>query len=587
MNRSLRRHASASVAAAPQGLCAAHAAPGPWAARCARTVPALLALGAALLLAGCGAGDGSSGAAAGPGAANLSGQVRPPAAVPALSFHAASRFLEQAAWGPTPAAVADVQARGFAAWIDAQLRLPVSRLQAPGFVIDYDPNSNVSSPRAFAFVARSMQDRAVGSDDQLRQRTVHALASFLVVSTRKINAYGGVEYYNLLQERAFGNYADLLKAVSVSPAMGFFLDNNTNTRSSPNENYARELMQLFSVGLVQLNMDGSVKRGPDGRPLETYTQEDVVGAQRALTGWNWAEPGQRLPDSNFANYSKPMQVSDPNRHDFEAKRVLGRVLGAGQTPEQDLDGLIRILVEHPNTAPFVSLRLIQQLTASDPSPAYLQRVASVFADNGRGVRGDLGAVVRAILLDPEARAGDVPGAGSRTFGRLRDPYGQHVALLRAMGCLKAVVEPENTAGFPIAPHNNWALSAPSVFNFFPPTHRVPGTLLLAPEQRMLDPGEFSRRFSSIHWSLRERTQAWTDAGCDLQAFTGALARSDAQLMTLLGERMFRGAMPPALRQGLLQAWSSDSWMRQQGNGLGLLGVYLEMAAATPQFGVVR
>jgi uncharacterized protein (DUF1800 family) len=528
-------------------------------------------------LAGCGAGDGRSGAADA-SAAPLAGQVRPPAAVPQIGFHAASRFLEQAAWGPTPADVADVQARGFAAWIDAQLRLPVSRVVAPGFVIDYDPNNNGGRP--FGFVAQAIQDRAIGSDDQLRQRVVHALASFLVISTRKVNAYGGVEYYNLLQDRAFGSYADLLKAVTLSPAMGQFLDNNTNTRWAPNENYARELMQLFSVGLVQLNLDGTPRRGPDGRPLETYTQEDVVGAQRALTGWDWADPGQPRPNTNFANFGKPMQASDPNRHDFDAKRVLGRVLGAGQTPEQDLDGLVRILVEHPNTAPFVSLRLIQQLTTSDPSPAYLQRVATVFRDSG----GNLAQVVRAILLDPEARAGDVPGAGPRHFGRLRDPYGQHVALMRALGCLKA---PMDTDGYyPVGPYTQWALSAPSVFNFYPPTHRVPGTLLLAPEQRMLDPSEFQRRFGSLHWQMQNKTQRFLDAGCNLPVFTAALQRSDGELMNLMSERMFRGAMPPAMRQGLLQAWSSNNWQRQQGP-LVLFASYLEMASATPQYGVVR
>jgi uncharacterized protein (DUF1800 family) len=541
---------------------------------------ALAAAAAAIwALSGCGGGDGRGSTASTPAdAALLAGQVRPPAAAPQISFHAASRFLDQAAWGPTPADVADIQARGFAGWIDAQLRLPISRVTAPGFVIDYDPNNNNGRP--FGYVVQAIQDRAIGSDDQLRQRTVYALASFLVVSTRKVNAYGGLEYYNLLQERAFGSYADLLKAITLSPAMGQYLDNNTNTRFSPNENYARELMQLFSVGLVQLNLDGTPKRGADGRPLETYTQEDVVGAQRALTGWDWADPGQTRPNSNFANFGKPMQASDPNRHDFDAKRIMGRFLGAGQTPEQDLDGLVRILVEHPNTAPFVSLRLIQQLTASDPSPAYLQRVATVFRDSG----GNLGQVVRAILLDPEARAGDVPGAGPRSFGRLRDPWGQHVAVMRALGCLKA---PMNGNGFyPIGPYTQWALDAPSVFNFYPPTHRVPGTLLLAPEQRLLNSSEFQRRFGSLNWALQSQTQRFVDAGCNLAAFTTALQRSDVELLNLLGDRMFRGAMPPALRQGLLQAWGSDNWIRQQGP-TALFAMYLEMASATPQFGVVR
>lgn len=543
---------------------------------------AVAAVAASGLLAACGPGDGSNSTSATAGAqSNLAGQVRPAAPPPPqVSFHAASRFLDQAAFGPTPAAVADLQSRGLAGWVDAQIALPASKMRPPTFVIDFDLNSPTQGPRAFGWLQSTYQDLSVAGEDQLRLRVNLALSNFLVVSTGKIQPYGGSEYFNLLQDRAFGKYGDLLKAISLSPAMGFFLDNNTNTRTSLNENYARELMQLFSVGLVQLELDGTIKRGPDGKPLETYTQADVIDATRALTGWQFAwEPG--LPGSNWANYGKPMVPGCCNAHDDGGKRVMGRFIGAGQTIQEDLDTLIRILMEHPNTAPFVSLRLIQNLTTSNPSPQYLRRVATVFRDT----QGDLAQTVRAILLDPEARAGDVPGATPRTWGRLRDPYLSHVSLQRALGCQRAV---RNSEGFhPIGPGRHQPLGAPSVFNFFPPDHKVPGTGLLAPEQAMLTSDEMSRRLGGYHWVLQTQGQGaqFDLAGCDIGAFTSALAMSDAKVIDLMGERMLRGAMPPALRQGMLKAFDSSPWVREDPRRL--VGAYIELVQGAPAWGVVK
>jgi uncharacterized protein (DUF1800 family) len=233
-----------------------------------------------------------------------------------------------------------------------------------------------------------------------------------VVSTRKVAEYGGLEYLNLLQTHAFGQYGDLLKNLTLSPAMGNYLDNNQNTKWQLNENYGRELMQLFSVGLVQLNMDGTFKRDASGKVLETYSQKDVIEITRALTGWNFVpNPTDLIGNRNFANYGKPM-IEFSNRHDTDSKTFLGKTIPAGQSAAKDLDSLVEILVTHPNTAPFVSLRLIQGMTTSDPSPAYIQRVATVFKDT----KGNLAKVVTAILTDPEARAGDVYGKTSNNFG---------------------------------------------------------------------------------------------------------------------------------------------------------------------------
>lgn len=532
----------------------------------------VLSLTATLLVA-CGGGDDKA-------PSTLRGQVGQSTAAPQVSFYAASRLLEQATFGPTPASVARVQQLGMPGWIDWQLGLPASRITSPNYVIDYDVNNPTQSGRAFSYFRRTHQNLIVGGEDQLRLRTNWVLSNFLVVSTRKINVYGAAEYFNLLQQHAFGNYGDLLKAISRSPAMGFYLDNSVNTRQSLNENYGRELMQLFSVGLVQLNLDGTPKRDASGKALETYTQQDVVEATRALTGWTWAEPEATRPGSNFANYGKPMVAYWADQHDPDPKRVLGKVIPANQGAEKDLDSLIKILMEHPNTAPFVSLRLIQGLTASDPSPQYLQRVAAVFQQSG----GDLGKVVRAILLDSEARAGDVPGRSANGFGRIREPLLMHTALLRALGCTQAVSSPWGDPTGPFTAWNQQAFDAPSVFNFYPPNHRAPGSLLLAPEQKMLTGIEWSRRIGGYHWIIREHATNLLDAGCDLAPFERALAVSEERLLTLLGERMFRGAMPPVLREGLLSAFTSG-WVRQTPRGL--LGAYVELAQATPAYGVTK
>ncbi|MFN5701215.1 MAG: DUF1800 family protein, partial [Betaproteobacteria bacterium] len=290
---------------------------------------------------------------------------------------------------------------------------------------------------------------------------------------------------------AFGSYGDLLTAISLSPAMGHYLDNNQNRRNGLNENYGRELMQLFSVGMVMLNPDGTTKRDSAGKPIETYSQKDVIEITRALTGWSFAplaQGEQVMNNHNFANYGKAMVARNSGDHDTDSKMVLGKTIPAGGDAARDLAAVVDILMTHPNTAPFVSLRLIQGLTTSDPSPAYLGRVSAVF----QRTRGDLAQVVTAILMDTEARAGDIPGGGSRNFGRIREPFLLHTTILRGLGCSLAprwINRPSQVA----YTGDQRPLQAESVFNFYPPNHRAPGSNLLAPEQKTLDSREFSRR----------------------------------------------------------------------------------------------
>lgn len=516
-----------------------------------------------------------------PDYAQLTGQVGGTGGADSkVSHYAASRFLEHVSMGPSPSAVAQVRAQGIESWIDRQQKLAPSIIRTPYDVANFQLNVKVDEARARSHYKSQLHNLFVGGEDQLGIRTSWILSNFLVVSDRKVQTYGASEYFNMLQTHAFGQYGDLLKAVTRNPAMGFYLDNASSHRLSLNENYGRELMQLFSVGLVQLNMDGTPKRDANGKVLETYSQKDVIEITRALTGWKYAEPDQKRASSNFANYDKPMEANwtgwDP--HDTEPKTLLGKNIPGGQDAMKDLDSLVDILISHPNTAPFVSLRLIQGMTTSDPSPAYLQRVATVFAKT----RGHLGQVIHAILTDPEARAGDDPLKTHKGFGRIKEPHLLHTSIVRALGCRLAIKNPSDPTQVAEA-NSQQPLSAFSVFSFYPPNHRAPGSKLLAPEQKMLNSAEFSRRMGHYNYALSD-ARTLSDAGCDTATFEAAARKSYEHLAALLSERLFRGAMPAAVAQGLVEAHRD---FYHQNNMMMLTGAMIEMAMLTPSFGVSK
>lgn len=495
-----------------------------------------------------------------------------------VSHYAASRFLEQASMGPSPDSVAQVRALGMQAWIDTQIKMAPSQITTPATLYNYENNDRPAESRASAYHDGKVQGLLIGGQDQLRLRTTWALSNFLVVSLRKIKPYGASEYFNVLQRQAFGSYADLLKGITLSPAMGSYLDNSQNTRYQLNENYGRELMQLFSVGLVNLNLDGSVQRDAAGKPIETYSQRDVIEATRTLTGWNWAEGDQQRPSANFANYGKTMVQFWSDQHDTGSKTVLGKTIAAGQSAEKDLDSLIQILVTHPNTAPFVSLRLIQGLTTSNPSPAYLERVSKVFVQTG----GQLDKVITAILMDTEARLGDVPNASPKGFGRIKDPLQLHTSVLRGLGCQSAVQQ-RNNPGYYWLNWNHNIFNASSVFNFFPPNHRSPNSQLLAPEQKTLTASEFSRRMGDYSYNMGDENNL-LEAGCQITPFKEAAAQGDAALAALIGERYYRGQMPSTITKGLLDG-VRDYWER--GNPMALTGAMMEVAVVSSTFGVSK
>jgi uncharacterized protein (DUF1800 family) len=258
--------------------------------------------------------------------------------------------------------------------------------------------------------------------------------------------------------------------------------------------------------------------------------------------------------------------------------VLGKTIPAGQDAVKDLDSLIEILVTHPNTAPFVSLRLIQGMTTSDPSPAYLERVATVFRDT----KGNLAKVITAILTDSEARYGDVPGRSTKNFGRIKEPFLLSLNIMRGLVCRAAVRQPNNPSDI-WQNYNQQPLQAYTVFNFYPPNHRTQGTNVLAPEQKLLNSNEFGNRMWQVSSVMSDET-VLNNAGCDTESIKTAAAISDEKLLDLLSERYFRGAIPATLAKSLIDA-NKSYWKRDK--PLDLAGVMLDMASLSPAFGVIK
>jgi uncharacterized protein (DUF1800 family) len=420
----------------------------------------------------------------------------PPVTPPAASASDAARLLDQATFGAIASDVAHVQGVGINAYLDEQTALAPS--QYLGF--SYTPHTppvtcqhHVATPTDASSlcardeyspfqVQRQFFEHALVGPDQLRQRVAYALSQIFVVSSVEIyEAYGMADYQNLLLRDALGNYRTLLQDVTLSPVMGHYLDMVNNDKANPasgtapNENYAREILQLFSIGLYQLNADGTQRSDAMGAPLSTYSQDTIEGFAAVFTGWTFPPlAGAASRWTNPVNFDGVM-TAFPAHHTTDAKLLLdGMMLPAGQTQDQDLQAALDAIFNHPNVGPFIGKQLIQHLVTSNPSPAYVARVSAVFANNGHGVRGDLAALVRAILTDPEAR-GDAPA--SSVFGRLRDPAQYIAGTLRSLGGQSDGVYPVAASaamGEPI-------FTPQTVFNFYPPGYQIPGTQTLAPE----------------------------------------------------------------------------------------------------------
>jgi uncharacterized protein (DUF1800 family) len=371
---------------------------------------------------------------------------------PAMSDRAAERLLDQGTWGPTPADIAHLQQVGITAWLNEQFQ------DAPSYLPDQpllDPTTGKTNTN-FAPLQLAFFQNAVNGADQLRQRVTFALSEIWVVSAVTLNAaYAYPPYYNAMLDHAFGNYRDLMKAVSLNPAMGRYLNMANNNKGNPakgtaaNENYARELMQLMTIGLVQLNPDGSPALGANGNPISTYSQAVVTDTARALTGWTYpAAPNTTSKANNPAYYIGQMLPVETN-HDMASKVIVGGTyLPPNQTAEQDLDAVLNALIAQPAMAPFVSRQLIQHLVTSNPSPAYIQRVASVFANDGSdrepaggdhryldrsGSPGGRQRHHHAGRLWPSARAGAVCGESAAGLQRHVDIGKQHLQPSQPVG----------------------------------------------------------------------------------------------------------------------------------------------------------
>ncbi|RAK64970.1 DUF1800 domain-containing protein [Phenylobacterium kunshanense] len=441
-------------------------------------------------------------------ASHFAAPEAPAAAVPAETADAV-RLAKQATFGPTKAVVDAIVAQGPEAWVDGQLATTGSTYADFTGSTYAKPTCEGAADVALCIqtkfraqpVAMRFYQNALTKPDQLRQRVAFALSQMIVVSGMKVESTAGIAaFQQAMLTNAFGNYRTILREVTLSAAMGDYLDLAGSNRTQPNQNYARELLQIFSIYPSQLRIDGTVVTDARGASVPTYTEADVDGVARALTGWTYARYGSTsVPfHERPRNYAVPM-VQFPASYDaFDpgAKTFLGVTVPAGATPQQNLDAVVDAAFNHPNVGPYVARQLIQHLVTSNPSPAYVARVAGVFNDNGAGVRGDLKAVVRAILLDAEARG---PVRTDPDYGKLKEPVLYLTSFLRLMGAT-------GDGFFPYARGhdlNQKVFEAPSVFNFYPWDYPLPqGGGLVSPSTKLTGGGlDFERHNFAFHYTL--------------------------------------------------------------------------------------
>ncbi len=428
------------------------------------------ALMVSLALPACGGGGGGGEAAPAAGGG--------PAAAPTRAQ--AARFLAQASLSAKAAETTQVQAVGSSVWLDDAMAQPrssshVEWLRSKG----YDALSYKTS---IAGADHMMWRKLLSSPDPLRQRVTLALSEIFVISPVGIartpfRQFAAAAFVDILEANAFGNFRTLLEQVSTSVAMGGYLTfkgsvkANPATNSLPDENYAREVMQLFTIGLVMLKADGTPLRDASGRTQDTYVLDDVSQLARVFTGWN-IDTGRGTADTPDRSIAPMVQIA--SRHETGTKSFLSTVIPAGTDGANSLRLALDTLFMHPNVGPFIGRQLIQRLVTSDPTPAYVARVSAAFANNGAGVRGDLRAVLRAVLLDPEAR-GDA-GLSDPAFGKLREPMLRFVQWARTFGIADAtdtwrlgdLSDPATRLG-------QSPLRSPSVFNFFRPGYVPPNS----------------------------------------------------------------------------------------------------------------
>ena len=480
---------------------------------------------------------------------------------------AAARFLDQTSFGPTVSSIAHVQQLGLNAALQEQFNQPATALPD---IPSPDPTQCLNNT---SLCAESEWWQAIlTGNDQLRQRVAFALSEIFVTSTDNPGAGRPMTpYMNMLAIDAFTNYRTIMQDVTLSISMGEYLNmlnsDKPATGQIANENFPRELMQLFTTGIDVLNQDGTLKLDSSGNPIPVYTQSQVQAFARAYTGWTWANKDgtapNKFPNSGGA-YDFPMMAVD-SHHDMTAKKILnGVTLPAGQSSTQDLQGALDNIFNHPNVGPFVCQQLIQHLVKGHPSPAYVQRVAAVFANNGSGVRGDMMTVITAILMDSEARAADIDPTVDG--GHLREPILYEANVVRALGFTSTNTDPTNL--WPYMSLSGYSsnlsehpLRSNSVFNFFPPTYVIPSTVLpgtpiTAPEFALENTASVILRLSLADQMSQGRLSGFTanvSASSPLGLIAAKPSTGPSDLVDTLNALFMHGQMSTQMRTAIVSA----------------------------------
>jgi uncharacterized protein (DUF1800 family) len=520
------------------------------------------------LVAACGGGGGGAGEVK-----SFDYAIDPPTAAPTTDAEA-SRFLAQSSFGPTLNEIRRLKSMGYDAWLlDQMSRGYASHVSTLQTRVAVDPERDKP---AEDWVQNSFWREAISANAQLRHRVAFALSQIFVVSMNDGNVarypFGVASYLDTLTQHAFGNYRQLLEAVALHPMMGVYLTHLGNqkedeaTNRTADENFAREVMQLFTIGLHELELDGTPRLDADGKPVATYTNDDVTGIAKVFTGLSWG--GGTPTRGRFMGWESapgkemlPMQ-GYPAYHSVAEKRFLGTTLPPGNDDAiAELRQALDVLANHPNVGPFVGRQLIQRLVTSNPSPAYVARVATVFNDNGRGERGDLAAVVRAILYDPEAR--DATVAMAPTWGKIREPVLRMAQWARASNAYSSsgdfrigrTTDPASSLGQAI-------FHSPSVFNFYRPGF-VPSNTpagvhgLVAPEMQITDESSVAGYLDTMRSAVKSGYGSGSprDVQVNYDDYV-AIAHQPAELVERINLLLFHGSMGNDLRARLVAAVDS-------------------------------
>jgi len=521
----------------------------------------------------------------------------------AKSFHRpeAVRFLEQATWGPTDSAIGEVLAEGSLVWLAGQYAAPVSSYPGQPIWPDDIPDSCDDPCRLVNYSLYPLQTRfyrnALYNADQLRQRVSWALHKLVVVSGDTISYSSQLQpYLHILDVNAFGNYRDVLYQVTLNPAMGEFLNMDTSTKYDPNENYAREILQLFSIGTEKLNLDGTTQNDGQGKPLPTYDQSVVDEFKRVYTGWYIPEIPCPPPNSGdtCGEWVAPMSF-DPDYHDTDTKTLFAgflpnpTVLPQDQTGSQDLNGAIDAIFQHPNVGPYVARELIHSLVTSNPSPAYVERVANAFNDNGSSVRGSLWAVVKAILLDPGART----APSDPLYGHLREPVLYATNLLRAFHARSAdgTTNSDGHINHYVRDLGQSVFRPPTVFSYFPQAYIAPPASagVLGPEFGIMNANTSLKRANWVNdmvfWGgipADPDDDSPLGTAIDLSELE-ALAVNPSNLVDRLDRLLLHGTMSDALRGSIVDAVNA----MDSGDFLGRAQQALYLVVVASQYQIER